>query len=77
MVDSEQSNWLKKLPLVEFSINSSIGASTSYAPFEINYGRVPSMGLDNLPPSAFHGVTAVTLNFIQMTIYFVQQNIYA
>jgi hypothetical protein len=58
MVDSDQSNWLDKLPLVEFAINSSIGASTGYAPFEINYGRVPSMGLDNLPPSAFHGVTA-------------------
>jgi hypothetical protein len=57
IVNDEQSDWLPKLPLVEFAINSSINASTGFAPFEINYGRVPSMGLDILPPATYNGIT--------------------
>ena len=39
----DQLDWPKHLPMVEFSINSSIVASTGYAPFELTYGYVPKM----------------------------------
>ena len=30
--------------MVEFTINSSINATTGYAPFELNYGYMPQSG---------------------------------
>jgi hypothetical protein len=43
MVEPDQRNWVEKCPLIEFAINSSISASTGYAPFELNGGYMPSM----------------------------------
>ncbi|KXN87627.1 hypothetical protein AN958_08355, partial [Leucoagaricus sp. SymC.cos] len=47
-------NWVKKVSLTEFVINSSVPASTGYAPFELNGGYMPSMlkevRSDNSPP---------------------------
>ncbi|KXN81378.1 hypothetical protein AN958_05117 [Leucoagaricus sp. SymC.cos] len=42
-VSCDQRNWVEKVPLTEFAINSSISASTGYAPFELNGGYMPSM----------------------------------
>jgi hypothetical protein len=42
-VSPDQKNWYEKLPMVEFAINSSISASTGFAPFELNYGYLPRM----------------------------------
>ena len=39
----DQSDWYKKLPMVEFAINSVENKSTGYAPFELNYGYVPTL----------------------------------
>ena len=39
----DQLDWPKHLPMVEFSINSSIVASTGYVPFELTYRYVPKM----------------------------------
>jgi len=33
---------VKRTPLIEFAINSSVSASTGYAPFELNYGYMPT-----------------------------------
>ncbi|KXN90918.1 hypothetical protein AN958_02700 [Leucoagaricus sp. SymC.cos] len=42
-VSHNQKNWVEKVPLTEFVINSSISASTGYAPFELNGAYMPSM----------------------------------
>ena len=38
-----QTDWVDKLPLTEFAINSNISSSTGFAPFELNYGYMPSL----------------------------------
>ena len=41
VVSNDQRDWSDKCPLVEFAINSSVNATTGYAPFELNYGYMP------------------------------------
>jgi hypothetical protein len=41
MVDPTQHDWVYHIPMTEFAINSSISASTGFAPFELNYGYLP------------------------------------
>ena len=41
MVQPDQKDWVTKVPMVEFVINSSISSSTGFAPFELNYGHMP------------------------------------
>lgn len=36
-------DWVKKVPLVEFAINSTVSATIGYAPFELNYDSIPRM----------------------------------
>jgi hypothetical protein len=36
-------DWVEKIDMVEFAINSSISESTGYAPFELSGGYMPSM----------------------------------
>ena len=43
VIQPNQSNWYEKLPLVEFTINSLENKSTGYAPFELNYGYIPTL----------------------------------
>ena len=43
LVDDCQSNWPNQLPLVEFTMNSTVSKSTSYAPFELNYRWMPRL----------------------------------
>ena len=42
MVQPNQRDWVNKLPMVEFALNSSISNSTGFAPFELNYGYLPT-----------------------------------
>ena len=49
MVKPDQTDWVERTPLVEFAINSSISASTGYAPFELNYGYMPTFHGDIIP----------------------------
>jgi hypothetical protein len=35
MVEPNQTDWVDKIPLVEFAINSNISSSTGFAPFEL------------------------------------------
>lgn len=48
MIRPDQSDWVEKLPMVEFAINSSVSSSTQYAPFELGNGYMPTM-LKQLP----------------------------
>jgi len=43
MVRPDQKDWYHKIPLAEFAINSNISSSTDFAPFELNYGFMPSL----------------------------------
>ena len=43
VVRADQKDWLYRLPMTEFAINSSINSSTGYAPFFLNGGHIPSM----------------------------------
>ena len=41
IVQPDQTDWVEKLPMVKFAINSKISSSTGFAPFELNYGYMP------------------------------------
>ena len=43
MVQPNQHDWVEKVPMVEYAINSSISSSTGFVPFELNYGHMPIM----------------------------------
>ncbi len=36
MVQPDQTDWVRKVPMVEFAINSSASSTTGFAPFELN-----------------------------------------
>ncbi|KXN86755.1 hypothetical protein AN958_09688 [Leucoagaricus sp. SymC.cos] len=66
-VSCNQRNWVEKVPLTKFAINSSISASTGYAPFELNGGYMPSMikevrGDNSLPQGIKKFAEAVLAN---------------
>ena len=42
--------------MVEFTLNSSMSASTGYVPFELNYGYIPQLGQHLNTNSKFVGV---------------------
>ncbi len=44
-----------KIPMTEFTINSSVNKTTGFAPFELVYGYSPQM-VTLLPPSQFPGI---------------------
>ena len=60
VVSNDQREWSDKCPMVEFAINSSINATTGYAPFELNYGYMPQSGQHILTDTAFKGVKQFT-----------------
>jgi hypothetical protein len=43
VVHPDQMDWVEKIDMVEFAINSSISESTGYAPFKLSRGYMPSM----------------------------------
>lgn len=56
LVASDQRNWAQALPMVELAMNSSVSATTGFAPFELNYGWMPKLiGVQN-QASPFEGV---------------------
>lgn len=40
-VEPHQRDWVTKLPAIEFAMNSATSSTTGYAPFFLNYGRMP------------------------------------
>lgn len=55
VVKPDQKDWVDKLPMVEFALNSSISSSTGFAPFELTGGFLPRM-VQSIPTSALPGV---------------------
>jgi len=54
-VSPHQRDWVTKLPAIEFAINSARSATTGYAPFVLNGGRMPASMIWNAN-SEFPGV---------------------
>ena len=56
-IHANQKDWVTKLPAIEFAINSARSASTGYAPFFLNFGRMPrSMIWDSAPSTEYPSV---------------------
>ena len=43
IVRNDQKDWVDKIDMVEFAINSSVSETTGYAPFELHGGYMPAM----------------------------------
>src|SRR6266852_6149290 len=43
IISPDQWDWVLKLPLVEFALNSTLSSSTGFAPFELNYSYKPQI----------------------------------
>ena len=56
VVDNDQKNWSEKYSMVEFTLNSSVNATTSYAPFKLNYGYMLQFGQHIFTNTTFKGV---------------------
>lgn len=64
VVKPDQSNWVEKLPMVEFALNSSLSQSLGMAPFEANLGFLPVIET-NLPhESNYPGVKEFVSNAV-------------
>lgn len=46
VIKPDQSDWVEKLPLVEFALNSTVSSTTGFAPFELTGGYLPRMVAD-------------------------------
>ncbi|KAI3998201.1 hypothetical protein K525DRAFT_214961 [Schizophyllum commune Loenen D] len=56
-VEPAQTDWVIKLPAIEFAINSVRSETTGYAPFFLNTGRMPrSMIWDDAPRTEYPAV---------------------
>ena len=41
IINDDQKDWAVKCPMVEFALNSSVSATTGFAPFKLNQGYMP------------------------------------
>src|ERR1700679_1531736 len=41
LIHPDQKDWVEKLPITEFTINSNLSSLTGFAPFKLNYGYMP------------------------------------
>ncbi|KNZ82089.1 hypothetical protein J132_08272, partial [Termitomyces sp. J132] len=56
-ISPAQTDWVAKLPAVEFAINLARSKSTGYSPFFLNHGRMPrSMVWNPAAPDKYAGV---------------------
>ncbi len=55
-VRPDQNDWAQRVPMAEFAVNSSINASTGYAPFELTGGYMPTMTRELAREPALPGV---------------------
>ena len=56
VVSNDQKDWSSKSLMVEFAINSSINATTGYAPPKLNHGYMLQSGQHILTDTTFKGV---------------------
>ena len=56
IINDDQKNWADKCPMVEFALNSSVSATTGFAPFKLNQGYMPQIGMLTTFDTMFKGV---------------------
>ena len=61
IINDDQKNWADKCPMVEFALNSSVSATTGFAPFELNQGYMPQIGMLMSFDTTFKGVKQFAL----------------
>ena len=61
IIHDDQRDWAAKCPMVEFVLNSSVVATTGFAPFELNQGYMPQIGRPTSFDTTFKGVKQFTL----------------
>ena len=61
IINDHQKNWEDKGPMVEFALNSSVSATTGFAPFKLNQGYMPQIGMPTSYDTTFKGVKQFTL----------------
>ena len=67
VVQPDQLDWPKQLPMVEFAINSSVSESTGFAPFELTYGYLPRT-IQTVGSSEFAGVQEFVNNAKELVL---------
>jgi hypothetical protein len=85
-IRSDQKDWIDKLDLTEFTINSSVSAMSRYAPFELNRGYMPSMmkefrsnettarGIKEFAAQALHNLAEAHNAIIEMRVFQTNQS---
>jgi hypothetical protein len=62
----DQQDWMEKIPMVEFALNSTISNSSGFTPFELNYGYTSSVNPGFiLEPSTMPGVMQFVARALQ------------
>ena len=61
IIHDDQRNWAAKCPMVEFTLNSNISATTGFTPFKLNQGYLPQIGMATSFDTTFKGVKQFTL----------------
>ena len=61
IINDDQKNWADKCPMVEFALNSSVSTITGFAPFELNQGYMPQIGMPTTFDTTFKGVKQFAL----------------
>ena len=56
IINDHQRDWPAKCPMVEFALNSSVSATTGFAPFELNQGYMPQIRMLTSFDTTFKGV---------------------
>lgn len=56
LVSDDQTDWDQQIPITEFALNSAVNVSTGFAPFELNYGFLPST-IPDIPHGIYPGVS--------------------
>ena len=61
IISDDQKDWAAKCPMVEIALNSSVNATTRFAPFELNQGYMPWIGMPTSFDTTFKGVKQFAL----------------
>ena len=56
LIRNDQKDWDKHCPAAEFTLNSSVSATTGYAPFELHSGHISQLGQHLSTDTQFTGV---------------------
>ena len=56
IINDDQKNWADKCPMVEFALNSSVSTTMGFAPFKLNQGYMPQIGMPTSFDTMFKGV---------------------